>query len=321
MEEHHTESLEAGIRRAVEAYLPGRTVQSVRDRGTWVRRIVEVRLDEGTTLFFKMHAHDDWFDATKHEAEVVELFQEHNLPAAPILVADDSQEFLPYSYVIQEQVGGRRLGDLLEQVNEAEAQEIYKTLGRLYARMHAVHNAWSGLWVEIPNKPRPSDYLYKAEIVEGSGKQALESGRISPETYERAVALWGVNLPYLQEHQPSLVHYSPFPWSIYLEREGDGWRVTKLTSLGDVMWWDPAYDVTCLLYPPFMETTPGRQEAFLEGYGERPAQKRVLLYLVLQRLAAAMGSYMAPETPENRRWAEHAFDDLDEILDEIEARR
>jgi hypothetical protein len=29
---------------------------------------------------------------------------------------------------------------------------------------------------------------------------------------------------------------------------------------------------------------------------------------------------MAPETPENRSWAEHALDDLDEILDEIAAR-
>jgi len=39
------ESLDESIRKAVDLHLPGRTVLEVKDRGEWLRRLVEVTLD------------------------------------------------------------------------------------------------------------------------------------------------------------------------------------------------------------------------------------------------------------------------------------
>jgi hypothetical protein len=58
--------------------------------------------------------------------------------------------------------------------------------------------------------------------------------------------------------------------------------------------------------------------AFLRGYGLEPDRVRILLYLVLQRLCAATGTYMAPQTARNKTWEAHCLDDLETVLDEIE---
>lgn len=111
-----------------------------------------------------------------------------------------------------------------------------------------------------------------------------------------------------------MCHVSAFPWTIYLERAGGAWRITKLTSIGDMMWWDPAYDVACLRCPPFGEMRSAWWEGFRRGYGPLPAPRRLRLYAVMQRLCAAMGTYMAPETPDNAAWAVAALNDLDKLL-------
>ncbi len=313
-------NLEAGIHQAVARYLPGRSVCAIKDRGEWVRRIVEVTLDGDEVVFFKLHTHEEWFDSTEEERETIDLFHAHGLPAPVLLATDTSRELLPHPYVIQEAVGGARMSEVLRHADEPTSLAIYETVGQLYARMHAVHNDWAGIWADIPNKPHPSAYLYRAEIVEGSGKQAREAGQISRAGYKRAVALWGANLEYLQDHQPALVHYSAFPWTVHLEQEAaSAWRVSHLTSLGDILWWDGAWDATCLLYPPFGETTASQRAAFLRGYGPAPERKRCLLYLVLQRLCAVSGCYLAPATPEHHAWAAHALNDFGQLLDEIEA--
>ncbi len=49
-----------------------------------------------------------------------------------------------------------------------------------------------------------------------------------------------------------MVHSSPFPWAIYLEKSNSGsWQVTRTSALGDTMWWDAVYDLSFLIHPPF----------------------------------------------------------------------
>lgn len=304
-----------GIKVAVRVHLPGRTVQTIHDRGVWERHIVGVTLDGGEVVFFKLQL-TDW-NLTDSEELGVRLFQEHGLPTPRILAVDTSCEILPHPYLIQEWQGGTRLGTLLETVNDAEAEGIYEALGRFYSRMHAIHHTRSELLVPIPGAPSPTDYMYRAEIVGGSGKRALEEGRITQATHDRGVALWDENLDYLKDHQPSLIHSSPFLWSIYLERETQGWQVTKLTPMAELLWWDPAYNLAFLQYPPFGLARTSRWEAFVRGYGSEPERKRVLLYLVMQRLCAAMGIYNEPQDKANEAWKECCLDDLDTILDEL----
>lgn len=315
--------MEAAIARAVEAHLPGRTVVSVKDRGLWCRHIAEVELDGGERLVVKMHVRDDWLDSTVQEGHVARIFAEHGIPSARVLAVDTSGELLPHPFIVQEAAGGKRMGDLLREVDEEDALAIYQEVGRIYRRIHAIPGPRDGLWGEDPHEPwgAPTDYMFRAEVVAGSGKQAVEAGLVSPETHARAVALWERNLDDLKAHPPSLVHGSPFLWTIYLERSAKGWRIAKLTGLGDVLWWDPAYDLAFLRYPPFGEVSEARWAAFLRGYGAAPERKRLLLYAVMQRLCAAMGVYLAPEGYRERGEIERALDNLPRFLDEIESYR
>ncbi len=309
------------IARIVAAQLPGRRVLGIEDRGEWVRRTYRIALDDGGAVALKVRAHPEWLDSTLHERRVVETLAEHGLRMPRVLAADASGSIITAGYVIQEWVGGQRLDGLLARIGEDEALAVYRALGAFYRRIHAIRGPRSGVWFEGPEVTlpvSPNSYMYRAEIVEGCGKRALDQGRITRRTYERAVAVWREHLGYLEDHTPTLVHYSAFPWTIYLECEGGAWRIAKLTGLGDVLWWDPAVDLAMLCYPPFMEAPPARWEAFLETYGPAPEPRRLHLYAVLQRLCAAMGAYMAPERPSNQAWAARALQDVDRFLGVVE---
>jgi len=310
------EELVDGIKNAVRAHLPGRTVKSINDRGVWERHIVEVRLDGDETVFFKIQP-ADW-NMTGYEEIGVQLFQEHGLPTPKNFAVDVSCAILPHPYLIQEWRGGTRMGTLLEKVDEIEAERIYETLGHFFRKMHAVHNDCSELIIPFPGSPPPSEYMYQVEIVGGGGKHALENGRISQAAYDRAVALWNENLDYIKDHQPSLISASPFLWTIYLESKKHEWAVTKLTPMSELMWWDPAYNLAFLQYPPFGKPSASHWKAFLRTYGTEPERKRMLLYLVMQRLCAARTFYKAPKDVYSDAWVEECLADLDTILDEIE---
>jgi len=58
-------------------------------------------------------------------------------------------------------------------------------------------------------------------------------------------------------------------------------------SVGDFMWWEKAYDVACLRYPPFGEMKPSWWEAFLRGYSPEPERKRILPVTEIERAVHA----------------------------------
>jgi hypothetical protein len=256
---------------------------------------------------------------TGFEEKGVRIFQEHHLPTPKILAVDPSCEIFSYPYIIQESVGGTRLGTLLENLGVTEANQIFEALGNFYGKMHAIHNERSELLIPFPNSPPPTEYMFQAEILGGSGKKALDQGKITQLTYGRIVDIWKENLNYLNNHQPSLINCSPFLWTIYLEKDQQEWRVTKITPMTELMWWDPAYNLAFLKYPPFGEYNSSRWNAFLRSYGVEPERKRILLYLVMQRLCSAMGIYKEPRNDQTVAWAGRCLDDLEIILDEIQA--
>ncbi len=218
----------------------------------WIHHHYEVTLDNGMTVFFKVGEKPEWNDV-QHEANVVDFLIENKIPAPHVLAVDTSNSIIPYPYIIQERIGGIRLCNLLSLVNQDEQVIIYETIGKLYRKIHSIKNDHSGLWGEGPRTIRspisPNDYMYNAEIVNGSGMKALAQGIISKSTYQRVVTYWQDNLDYLKSHQPSLIHFSPFLWNIYLEKQAGTWNITKLMATGDVMWWDTAYDLAELQYP------------------------------------------------------------------------
>ncbi len=316
--------MQALIAQAIQTHLPGRSARTIEDRGAWNRRIYKITLDNGQQVVLKLEVRPDFLEATLHETQVVEIFRAHGLPAARVLAVDRTCQILPYPFIIQEAAGGIRLGDALAQAGRAEAEAIYACLGELYARLHAIQGVRSGVWNESPDRPfgEPNEHMYRYNIVEGSGKQALDQGRISPAQYRRAVDLWAQNMDYLKDHRPVLIHGSPFPWTIYLERAGFAWRVVKLASLGDVMWWDAAYELAFFQFPLFLDKSEARwsavQRAYRGGGRDIPDQKRMLLYAVMQRLMAAMGVFVEPQTPANQAWSAGCLADLDTLMDGID---
>jgi hypothetical protein len=53
----------------------------------------------------------------------------------------------------------------------------------------------------------------------------------------------------------------------------------------------------------------------VQGYGQAPDEKRLHLYLLMQRIDAALGHYMAPGDVHDKTWARVETRALDNILD------
>lgn len=92
-----------------------------------------------------------------------------------------------------------------------------------------------------------------------------------------------------------------------------------LTALGDFMWWDAMSDVSHLLYPPFMNITEEERNSFKEGYKNSLDEKVIKLYLVLNRLCAMAGCYLAPVNPYKANiWIQNEVKRIEQILDSFD---
>jgi Phosphotransferase enzyme family. len=309
------------IRVSVQRFFPGNPATEIIDRGFKVKHVFEVVLEDGTRLIYKVKTNPDMGDIW-HEANVVRMFKNLNISSPEVLVEDESCSIISFPYLVQEKVGGHKLGDLLITASENEIKMMYEAVGKLYKVMHNVKNEKSGLWGKDPYRPlypiEPTDYMFNAELINGSGKQAVDQGIISPEVYNAILSVWEENSTYLKTYTPSMIHVSPFLWNIYLEQAGD-WRISKLMSMGDVLWWDPAYDIATLKYPPFGSYNETYWTSFLNGYGDEPDEKRILLYAIMHRLCATMGTYMEPERYRDDIWDKACASTIAEYIKRIRA--
>lgn len=321
MIENNIDNIFSGINNAIEKHLKGLHVKKIVDRGEWVRHHFDVTLNNGTSVLFKLITHPEW-GGIKEEYNVVKMMKKHNLPAPKIFAVDETCQYIDYPFLIQEKVDGRKLGDLLEVVSSEDKIEIYRQLGHFYKRLHSIKGCQSGLWAEdnpteVKYPLSPNDYMFNAEILNGSGQLAYKNSLITKKQYDEIIKLWNDNMEYLKNHEPSMVHISAFLWNIYLEKKSNYWGVTKILSLGDVMWWDKAFDIAILKYPPFGEFDKSCWKAFLSSYGEEPEEKRILLYSIMQRLCTSMGVYMEPEKYRNNDNNKYLSKDLSETINKL----
>jgi len=316
---------EEAVRRAVRHHLPGREVLEVRHRGLWIRYIYEVFLDGGETVFLKIRPDDRWGDPSEKEAYLSELLREHGLPAPRTLAFDGTGELLDQPFIIQEKVGGRPLSHWLEVLGGTEdgrdeLARVYEALGRFFRRLHAIgygRSGWIHDWGQVLEL-HPNDFMFKA-VVRENGAEAVRQGRLDPALHRRVAKVFEANLEYLKDHRPSLVS-ATLPWTIHLEKEDGRWRVTKLTDMHDMLYWDPAENLSGIKYPAYASPDPRNWEAFLAAYGApEPEEKRLRLYQVMQAITASIGMHYPPPTPANRAWQERCLDDLPALLDLIEA--
>lgn len=307
------------VKKVIAHHLPGREVIAIEDRGVWIRRNFRITLDPDEIVYLKI---DQSFPASEKEAFICGLLSKHHLPAPPVIAVDTSGALIPAPYILQKHCDGVKLEKLLEQESEAEHKAIYLSLGKFYRSLHDIHHPYSG-WIDGPGRvynASPNEHQYQ-EVIVKIGQQAVDSGSLSVSDHRRLQRIWAENLEWLKQHQPSLISGS-LPWTVYLSKRDGEWQVAKLTDLEDLLYWDAAWDVMSIQYPAFgKELKPAVWQAFQEGYGEIPGKKRLRLYLLMQRLDAAMGNYLEPKTPNNQRWRECVWKTFPTLLDEVEGLR
>lgn len=313
---------DAMIRAIVARHLPGRRVVAFRDRGVWIRHVVEIMLDGDETVYLKIRADDQGTDPCEKEAYVAELLRANGLPAPRTLALDLSCEVLPAPFIIQARLGGRPLSDLLRECPPGEVLAIRRTLGAFYRRLHSIRGTASG-WIygagqQLPFSP--NDFMCR-EVIGTNAGELVRRGLLPEGTWQRLIRVSEQALPYLKDHDPVLV-FGALPWTIYLDRDdapgGTGWRVTKLTDLHDLLYWDRAFDLAAIKYPTFGRPDAAGWAAFLSEYGAEPDERRLLLYGLIQRVDAALGQYFAPASLSGTDWRSICLTDMESSLARLE---
>ncbi len=95
-------------------------------------------------------------------------------------------------------------------------------------------------------------------------------GLLKLQTLERVIKIWHSNIDNLKNHKVVLVHGTATPWTIYLEKDAVGQYYVSRMGAMDHLWWDAAFDLTMLRWPPLFTTVPGDWQAFVQSYGLLP---------------------------------------------------
>ncbi|HRW94174.1 MAG TPA: phosphotransferase, partial [Thermotogota bacterium] len=301
------------IRELFHDLFPVCTITSIHFRGTWIKTTYLLRCSTpgGTEqgYYLKICEKPEWTDL-EHERSVVELLRSVNIHLPRVEVVDTSCSYFPKPFLVQRQGQGTRLSDLWKTGDPRTRQEWYRAIGEFYSRVHGLKNSWAGVWKEDPAVRAypitPNAFMFRAEIVEGSGRILQERGVLSPQLHRQIIALWEKNMEFLESATPTLTHVSPFPWSLYLVKEGGSWHVSKVTALGDFTWWDADLDCTLLRWPPFAHLSEDEWNSFLEGYARTPCSQKMQLFSLLTTLCAIAGVYMEPASLSSESWKKEA---------------
>jgi len=310
--------LQEQLQDAVEMTMPGEKIETFVSRGKWMRYNYEIKLASGRVVFMKIDPPGDTSAMSAKEDYINSLLKSYGLPAPKTLGLDDRGQALGTPFIIQEKIGGIRLGNLMKSSSSEERKDLYRCMGRFYRRLHDIRSEKSG-WINGPGEVlpfSPNDYMYR-EVVLNNGAIAVERGVLDTELYERLKQLLSENLAYLKEHDPVLVS-GPLPWSIYFQKTDDEFRVTKLTDVHDCLWWDRAWDISAICYPSFMEVEQECIDAFEEEYGVQPDEKRIKLYRLMRCIDACIGMYFEPKTPEHEQWRAKTIRELPTYIEDIE---
>lgn len=305
------------IIKAVEQCLPGVGITKITPRGKWLREIYEVQFASGTQAFLKVEAPGEGSGMGFKEDYIADLMRANGLSAPRTLALDASGELFGAAAIIQERIGGRRLGDLVCASDQATRIKIYQALGRFYKKLHAIKGQRSG-WIVGAGEVMPfsPNEFQHDQVIVRIGAEAVKKGLVDPETYQKLVAVMADNLAYLKRHEPVLVTGGALHWTVYLD-EGNEHEVTKLMDLHDFLWWDRAWDLASIRYPAFMNIDNVCWEAFVSEYGEVCEDKRLKLYRFMQTLDACMGNYYEPKSEAHEEWREQSLRSLPDYIAEV----
>lgn len=304
----------------INKHMPNRKIKSIIDKGAIVKRIYKVTFEDDYIVYVKLNTNRKWL-GVEQESLVIKYFKSESLPSPNLLFENYSNDIVDSPYIIESHIGGIKLCSLLETLKEEHLIDIYYNIGLYYKTLHGIKNNQAGIWDQSPNTIKytthPTIYMFKAEIQNGATLKAFNSSLITKHTYDRIISTWKNSLEYLMNTENSLIHISPFTWNIYIDDSNDCWEITKVMSMSDFMWWDAAYDVATIKWPPFGIHSNSLFNAFTRGYGKCYPMKRLLLYHLIHHICAVMGVYLEPNTEYNHMWKSSHRDTLDRYINSI----
>jgi len=314
--------MEQIVRKIANKIFPDKRLRSIEDKGLIIKRNFLMNFADGEKYFVKFNVRNEWSNL-KHEENVIKVFENNDIPVPPLIFHDETNFISPYPYIIQKQISGLKLSDIYYS-DEYDFEKIFESVGVYYSKIHSVKNDVSGLWSLDEYTERrfpisPVKYMYDSEISRGSGFELLKKGVIPVSLYEKIDRVWSESIEYLEQSDVTMIHASAFLWNVYVDISNENEvYVSKVTSLGDVMWWDPMWDVATLLFPPFFEMNEKNINSFIRGYGNEIEYKKVYIYGVMQTVSALNGIYMEPKSVRKENWKKLAIERINGFLDKIE---
>lgn len=298
---------------------PDLKITEICDRGVVIKHNFLLKFNDGSEYYVKFNIRNEWADLN-HECKVVEILKENHISIPDIIYSDDKCSISPYPYIIQKQSKGMKLSDAV--CAGLNMPTIFEAVAKYYGSIHSVKNEISGLWDKADYRKRrypisPYRYMFDAEISRGSGLQLLKKGKIPVKLYEDISSAWERNLDFLESAQPSMVHTSAFYWNIYVDDSDSVFEISKITALGDFMWWDPMWDVALILNPPFFKCEAEWSKSFIEAYEPEIDFKRTALYSLMQGISALNGVYMEPSYVDGSEWRDRILEELALNVDKI----
>jgi aminoglycoside phosphotransferase (APT) family kinase protein len=218
------------------------------------------------------------------EAYVYELVAGLGLPMATILHADDSRTVLPRGFAVMTKLDGELLMDVQPGLGDAELTSIYRQVGALLRRLHAVRlDAFGYVDTDRIVDPQPTndDYMRSqfekrlARFVELGGDAGLRA-RIASHVAEREEQFSGCETAVL-------CHNDCHEANLLVTREDGEWRISGVVDFGNATAADPLLD---LAKTSCYSRSEGRLDALAEGHGELRTDWReaVRLYELYHRL-------------------------------------
>ena len=245
----------------------------------------ELQLDDGSRLVLKAYAELLEWELQK-EPYVYGLAQGLGLPLATILHVDASKELLPRAFAVLTKLDGQLLSDVQPELGDDELELVYREIGALLRRLHAVRfDAYGYLGVGEIIEPRPTNADYMGSQVEKRLRQFRELGG-DGELHRRMVG-------YVREREglfadadgPCLCHNDCHEANLLVTRDGSGWKITGVVDFGNAVAADPLLDLAkTSAYSRWRSER--RRDALAEGHGDLRDDWRdaVLLYELYHRL-------------------------------------
>lgn len=182
----------------------------------------------------KIGINNEWTDAAGIHNQIcaARILQDIGIPQPAILAYADNKAEYGFRFLLFEAQMGVKLYDLYQSSNPEDRIKLFESLAHTYSKIHHKKNSWSGVWNGSPDKSKypihPARFYSVAEINGGSGHSLYREGMISRHIFDAICDAWDSNLPFLEHRESSLVHISPFPWSIYLSHKSSIFSPAKV---------------------------------------------------------------------------------------------